>query len=570
MEIQDMTEYKNKNVDKYSFAISMARHFFETYSESLDRISSYLSETGYTMNCESCRLDSQHITLYETDSIYVFGFTRENTAPAIMAETPDSMTKICKTLGLPHVRVRVQVCAVTETEKIHDSIRKEKNSEGAVVYLISREGLVVWAYKLKSEDYEFWRSVRETMRHEEENGVMETSTILGDKYGKEAQAFHAYCRLQLHEEDIDLIFKKLPTHLHEFQHLTDSEKQDLITDLHLEETKKKCQELIKPDIDVLILKGPPGSGKTTLGKTLASLLGGTYLDQDMTHQQSRKSYIHKIKVLLTEEKSYPLVLGKSHHTRKIRREVLQILPKTAKCVFVDFFHPEPEKWLNLARKRIMDRGLNHQSLVSTSACLDKVLSGFFQDMEPLDKSETKMIPVIPIDVTDTVNNWVFTILKFFEMSNDEKVSSAIEAALNEERKTSISAKKVPLYYAVTLNLEDKLSEVPIDEKIFRVRSEHVTLKYVGAKRHADDDLSYITLVGKKCLVKCVGYVQDSNCIAVVVELPADIPCSNPVPHITYGLAMGIRPFYSNDLIACSTIKKLSSAITVEGQIEAIY
>jgi len=509
MEFSDMNEYQK--TEKYSFAKQMAGHFFHQYSNSLDRVSSYLEKTGYTMNCESCRLDSQHITLYEKDSIYVFGFTAVDMAPAIMAETPENMARISDDLGLPHVKVSVS--DISDAKKLHSIIKQEENSEGAVMYVIA-SGMVVWAYKVKSEQYEFWRAVRETMKRIMHKHGSLVPTVL-KKHGKKAQSFYDYCRGKG--------FANMPTLIHEFRKLPED-----------------------PQL-VLMLKAPPGSGKTTLGTALARLLNGTYLDQDMT-QQSRKAYHAKIR-LLVQKGQFPLILGKSHHTRKIRKDVLDILPANVKCIFIDFFHPiGDEEWLLLACQRIIHRGLDHVSLVSTTPCLDRVLAGFFNDLEPLDTNEK---PAIRVDVTESVDQWVFSVLKFLEASQ-----------LIESRS--------PLYYAIQVDGAEKLSPmIPVPKTINILSSHHVTLKYIGRQK-ITPELKYSEIVGKKCLVKCIGYVADDKCIALVVELPSDIPCANPVPHITFGLSWGTKPFYSNDLIAGCTIQKLPSEFSVLGEIVAVY
>ena len=79
----------------------------------------------------------------------------------------------------------------------------------------------------------------------------------------------------------------------------------------------------------------------------------------------------------------------------------------------------------------------------------------------------------------------------------------------------------------------------------QVQADHVTILWGGRP----DDLAKFDL-GSIVRFRVVGYAEDRKAQAAVVILPPEIGrYSNRKPHVTISTAPGVRPVYSNDLVA---------------------
>jgi hypothetical protein len=609
-EEEDDAEEESNGIrtDRFSFACYMASHFFTAYSTKLDAIASYLDMTGMTMNCESCRQTSQHLTRYDSDCVYVFSFTKTitDTDPAITALLPEEMVASAEKLGLPHVTLKTALLEDSKAvDAMLDGITREKNSEGSVIYVIGRNSTnteaVIWAYKYKAEEYVFWRAVREIMRNNS-NSIRKT-TIAIDKlldrfssgeqklvtldlaaFIKDAHAFHAYWRLVVREKEF---FAQWPTHMNIFSTLEADAKNKLTQSLAVEVAKEV-------DSLVFIIKGPPGSGKSTFGKVLTMLLTQSgvsceYLDQDMVGGDPR-NYAAGIKKRL-ENGVKMLVLGKSHHNKKTRADLYKVLPDDLTRIFIDFYHPVGnDEWKKLVLDRINKRGEHHQNLTA-SKDLPNILTGFFNSMETLTDAEKKTGTVIQLDVTDKVDNWITrTALAISESKlysfnpSSSAISNAIKTVLSDElkivclkpqeKKDEKKAKKV-MYYAVTFTDTSKLLTHELvtkkldDHKIKPQAKHHVTLKFFGGKGTPEEEKPFQELVGKEVKVVCLGVAGDNKGVAVKVKLPDGITCANKHAHITIGVASGTQPVYSNTLLDNVAITPFNSEIILDGEVVAV-
>ena len=124
------------------------------------------------------------------------------------------------------------------------------------------------------------------------------------------------------------------------------------------------------------------------------------------------------------------------------------------------------------------------------------------------------------------------------------------------RQTEIlSAMKLPVYIGVFLTPSSRQQLLrdfpPVYENVF---ADHVTLIF----KPKEDDLRQYDL-GSIVRLKVVGYAQDQKGTAVLIDLPPEIKTSpGQKPHITISTAQGIKPFYSNKLIAnASNIERVS-------------
>lgn len=101
---------------------------------------------------------------------------------------------------------------------------------------------------------------------------------------------------------------------------------------------------------------------------------------------------------------------------------------------------------------------------------------------------------------------------------------------------------------------------PVYANVF---ADHVTLIF----KPKESDLAKFDF-GSIVRLKVVGYAQDQNGSAVLVDLPSEIEKKpGQKPHITISTAPGIKPFYSNKLIAKPSNIERVSPKTYQGIID---
>jgi energy-coupling factor transporter ATP-binding protein EcfA2 len=620
-ELQDLELYLAEKdsimpFDRFQFACDMASHLFKSITD-LKPLFSYLDSTGYTLNCESCRLTSQHLKSYDKDTIYGFSLTSvlTDTTPGITAVLPQDSVKIIESLGISSVYCKaVSSSDHKALEAINDEIAKEKNSEGSVVYVVGQHSngdkAVIWAYKHKAHEYVFWRAVREIMRETKEvPKTIESINKLVDRFGKgsqklevldlgsltaSARAFHGYWRIQFNSDPS--FFTLWPTHLETFNQLDKKTKDKLAIDV----LKIKPIETNTTSF-VVVLIAPPGSGKSTLGKQITKLIDAEYLDQDMLGGNP-KAYAITIEKKL--KANTLLVLGKSHHNVKTRNDLYKSFYPGLTRVFIEFFHPDgADAWQKLSLSRINARGKNHQSLLASTPGLPTIIDGFFKSRQSLTVDETKNAIVIPIDVTKSVVEWTGTVItamnkhklinKVFDSNiitdtyaqvliDEKNINNLGKPETKDDKKsgeTKEEKKKPVLYYAVSVDTKAITDSVLNSEEVKTALSTHtnlklqnkfhVTLKFFGGKGLEKDEAPFALLVNKKIKLVCAGIVADAKGIALAVTLPSDIPCDNAQPHITLGNEPKTKPFYSNMLFKQSPLINFSTPLTFDGLVVAV-
>lgn len=103
--------------------------------------------------------------------------------------------------------------------------------------------------------------------------------------------------------------------------------------MKLESLTETLTDRIHLNMKVIVLIGPPCSGKTTLGRRLAEILSGIYLDQDQ-FSGNKKKYLNAIRTT----KSDVLILGKCHHTMDSITESLNGTDPSAERYFFNFMN----------------------------------------------------------------------------------------------------------------------------------------------------------------------------------------------------------------------------------------
>ncbi len=76
----------------------------------------------------------------------------------------------------------------------------------------------------------------------------------------------------------------------------------------------------------------------------------------------------------------------------------------------------------------------------------------------------------------------------------------------------------------------------------RLYGHHMTVQF----KPDDFALSKLPL-GEERSLRIIGYAHDDFAQAVAVE--TDLPCANPIPHVTVSTSLDTKPFYSNELLS---------------------
>jgi hypothetical protein len=118
----------------------------------------------------------------------------------------------------------------------------------------------------------------------------------------------------------------------------------------------------------------------------------------------------------------------------------------------------------------------------------------------------------------------------------------------------VAAEKVKVLFVEAVladpsDLTTWLAEQPNAPSItgWDVKAHHMTIKYVGNKGAAKDLEPYKEIIGDMFSVGIKGYVADEKAVAVLLDLPSNLPCENKHPHITIAVN-GVPPAYSNELL----------------------
>lgn len=123
-------------------------------------------------------------------------------------------------------------------------------------------------------------------------------------------------------------------------------------------------------------------------------------------------------------------------------------------------------------------------------------------------------------------------------------------ALGNKFENKLAKTKKPVYYGIFLDDENhsillnwwvsSISDSLLDNKF----AHHMTVKFSPS----DEDVTNLEpLIGKRVQLKVIGYASDDKGQAVLIS--SDIKSNNANPHITISCAAGVKPVYSNELLA---------------------
>ena len=563
---------------RYTVAVNIANLFIEKHLHTIDAVVTFCNLHKVTLCCEAIFPDDQHIVNYNGDkSLRFFAIT-------CPIETDESLTwcnplearQYFEEIGL-NVITKISAATSTEWDHCAEDFRNATNSEGAVVYCLDCDGKVIFIYKDKNHQYVFWRAVREQLRNRASqdnflkrlNNPQFKNLVDREAQIRNAVHFRAFF-FRLPEEERKQLFTKWNDYYTIFDQLSLEDREMLL--------QPTIQPVIQSDIssddnlDVVLLIGPPGVGKSTL----AAMLPGIHLEQDMFAGSSnpKNEYHSAIAKHASDPHCKCLVLAKANHTVIMRNEAQDILNKSGRMYrvyFVVFEHRPVDFYV----ERVTKRGKAHRTL-HPSETTGGIIFRFLKEAKanPLTSAEESVAIYINPDLPKEENlRQVVEFLKSKGMAsidlNDEVIDTALKnvtayeesnllyAETNSEKiivksKPSKSSKSPkPLYDALVFQPDIvkeivEMKEISLTDK--KIKEDfHTTLTFYSKDKPVRTDLNF----GEEIPVNIIGVASDEKATTLVLdksELLMELQPHAEYPHITFALADGIKPFYSNELV----------------------
>ncbi len=612
---------KFEEFQRHRVALKIAKLFLVT----LEKMTSEQKKTFFdglvfnefnnrTANAEAIFADSQHIVDYNgSNELRWFALSKDGSSSDGLCENPYLTSAFFESCGLYSVTHSENLeYKSPEYDAFLDSVARRLSSEGVVMYGMDAAGKVVCMWKEKSYPYVMERIVREAIK----KGMVGdelfryVQTRLTQQESRLRQYFVSWEETRLpfliefaawlqtnktinfkDHESLWSLSSKWLTLQREFMQLSQEQR----TAIAIQYKDKKLSGV--PAIQAIVLVGPPGSGKSTLSRTLVSLLKRCgkvpiWLNQDEAGG-NRKSYMDTIKRVITptiaHSKNTPthIILDKSNTELANRKDYtsLEISP----ALTVVFQNPEGDEALcEMCVERIMSRGEAHRSLRSSNPdfgknpteakeAITKIIQSFIERSDIQDHLDESCILVDatlhPAEILRTV--WTALAMsdpnaslpKFEDLMHfvDESVANSIEY----ERLLSENnfATQKQLYACIKLSSpkEKLLALVPPAATIGKiVQNEfHITVKYFGGIIDPDFFVKFTSLVGTKIALHATEVVFDDKGVAIAIE--PTFECSNAFPHFTIANAKGTPPVYSNELLGKTKgVKRIPVNVILEG------
>ena len=204
---------------------------------------------------------------------------------------------------------------------------------------------------------------------------------------------------------------------------------------------------------VLVPIATIGCGKTTLALALVKLFGWGHYQNDNVKAKKGRAQIFADTISSLLITNAAVIADRNNHQKREREQLLADISRTipdARFVALQYVHDRSnyDSIRSATRKRVLDRGDNHQTIQAGSkgsSEIIEIMEGFMDRFQPLDSSEAPddlFDSVINLDPTvESRENLEVIIGKMFEMypalfegkemPTDSDMDDAIEWALND-------------------------------------------------------------------------------------------------------------------------------------------
>jgi hypothetical protein len=587
---EDIAAY---SAQRYKYALKVAALWSSWLSsapvEQRAGLFDYLSSTGYTACAEAILAESEHIVEYTDKDVLVFYALADETpsSAGLTATTPQHALTDLARFGL---RVAPASAALlkgsAEYTAALDAVARRSNSEGVVAYGISACGAVCCMWKEKSYPYVVERVVREAVIH-----------------GRNRAQITARVRDRLAEQDISVRAYFAEWEATRFPWLLDF--ADWLRTAGVLPTKNGWEVqsrwltlqrtfLTTPDWRasaatggasaataaaagpcVVMFVGIPGSGKSTAARSLYKLLVDAgqkpcWLNQDEA-ASNRSRFLAAVKAAAADSSITHILLDKVNLESGNRADYTELgLTPTLTVVYG---HPDgAAAYKAVCADRFGARGNAHRCLHSTgAAAVDR--SKFLRICDAMlakaKEPSTGESEILTVDIRSPASAVVESIASKIGLGVDAAAcdaavafSAAYEAALSADAEAK---RAKPMYGGLSTAQAAILPLVPADALTGKtLRPEfHITLRYIGDTMDPVWYMAFLSKIGSHVPIKITEIVWDAKGAAARVELPADVACSNAVPHITLAVAKGVQPVYSNTLLLSADAHRVAVDLTLD-------
>eukprot|EP00931_Biecheleriopsis_adriatica_P066648 TRINITY_DN40954_c0_g1_i1.p1 TRINITY_DN40954_c0_g1~~TRINITY_DN40954_c0_g1_i1.p1 ORF type:complete len:1818 (+),score=330.36 TRINITY_DN40954_c0_g1_i1:54-5507(+) len=359
-------------------------------------------------------------------------------------------------------------------------------------------------------------------------------------------------------------------------------------------------------LTVVLVRGLQGSGKSTLCRSLTSLLGGEWINQDEVAAafgskrrgpSPKELFLQSLEAAASREHVRYIFVDKIHTLKQHRDDVVLAVTRgfarrPVKCgrvalALLNLTHPEDEEGehthgMEVCAARIASRGLGHLSLVPQATDAAAVLTGTSQDAEVLSDEEKCSFDLFAdIDLRQPpaalLKEAMARLLDgglIMEQSgvdcSDQRVEAAVRAS--QGRELELRSRWKTLYWMVELDWQrilwgsqhhDALRAFVAEAigamasgDLKAVEDPHVTLLWLGDAEldelRSDLNTKLAAFEGLEVEIKVTAVCSDAArglvALRVVLDGEHAPACQNAHPHITVAKFSGVAAKLSNDML----------------------
>jgi hypothetical protein len=546
----DLDVYQNIEGTRLDYAIANAKllqRFHPAILFNTDRdFMKYLYDNNYTIVFEA--IYNNHIVEYDSEKVIAFAITYPQGEHEGLALSPNLALAILAQEGFNTPKFdMVDIVDTTGIEALDDKYEKLDNSEGAVVYEVSEEGIVVKIYKHKNHVYIVRRMARELIKRQAsylawtqrfanihfDAGYLESEI-------KRLLAFYVWVNANV---------TNVPNANNAWADNMQTAFKDLLKEFNSNATTEEIEQLCtkapfvlrggsNTEDHAILLVGIQGSGKTTMRNELVKAFGRkscAYVNQDELNGK-RKAFI----LALKKNKGKIMIVDKCNHLRRLRDDVYNAYEKVH---IIEMVHPEGmEAMRGLSLDRIRGRGLGHLNLVysvHTKGILSRCAAAF-ETVNDLEKQMNTYLALNPL------NGVAENVQKVLEHLWSHGVSKTEDPPAAEVKEDVITMKNVRYWQAGAI-AKDVLAILP-PISLEAKKEFHMTMYYEKTLelKRAKELMSTPDIT-----VHIDALVYNDQCAALRVrktDFVASI-CDKDIPHITVALSEGTPGVYANEMLA---------------------